>query len=187
MKRLFSSVAFALIAAPAFASEEGPFFSLRNAEFVVGVAFIIFIGALIYFGVPKRIGGLLDARAEGIARDLAEAKALREEAKVLLASYETKQREVQAQADRIVAQAKDEAQVAATQARADLAKSMDRRIAAAGERIASAEAGAIREVRESAVSVAISVAAELLAKQSTADSAKASIDAAIDQVAARLH
>lgn len=187
MKKFLTSTAFAVLAAPAFAAEEGPFFSLRNAEFVIGVAFILFIVALFYFGVPKMIGKMLDARAEGIRKSLDEAKALREEAKVLLASYEAKSREVTAQADRIVAQAKNEAEIAAKQAKADLAKAIDRRLTAAGEKIASAEAAAIRSVREQAVGVAVSVAAEVLAKQSTAASAKASIEEAIDQVAARLH
>jgi F-type H+-transporting ATPase subunit b len=186
-KLLLTGSFFALIAAPAFAEEEGPFFSLGNAEFVVTLAFIVFVAAIIYFGVPKLIGGMLDSRADGIRASLAEAKALRDEAKALLASYEAKSREVAAQAERIVAQAKVEAQAAADQARADLAKSIERRLAAAGEKITSAETAAIRSVRQQAVSVAVSVAAEILAKQSTADSAKASIDAAIAQVAARLH
>jgi len=187
MKRLLTSAALTLLAAPAFASEKGPFFSLRNTEFVVGIAFILFIGVVIYMGVPKRIAAMLDARAETIRKELAEAKDLREEAKLLLASYEAKSREVTEQAARIVAQAKDDAQAAADQARSDLAKSIERRLAAAVEKIASAEAAAVRSVREQAVTVAISVTGELLAKQATAASAKAGIDAAIEQVAAKLH
>lgn len=187
MKKFLTTAALTLIAAPALAASEGPFFSLRNAEFVIGVAFIVFIAAIWYFGVPKMIGGMLDARAEGIRKDLDEAKALREEAKALLASYEAKSREVTAQADRIVAQAKDEAQVAAAQARVDLAKAIERRLAAAGERITSAETAAVTQVRQAAVSMAVSVAGEILAKQATAASAKASIDDAIERVSARLH
>ena len=176
-----------LLAAPAFAGEEGPFFSLHNAEFVVTIAFVVFVCLVIYLGVPKLLARMLDARADTIRKELAEARDLREEAKTLLASYEAKSREVTAQAARIVAQAKDEAQAAANQARSDLAKSIERRLAAAGEKITSAEAAAIRSVREQAVTVAISVTGELLAKQTTAASAKAGIDAAIEQVAAKLH
>ena len=176
-----------LLTAPAFAGEEGPFFSLHNAEFVVTIAFVVFVGLVIYLGVPKLLARMLDARADTIRKELAEARDLREEAKTLLASYEAKSREMTAQAARIVAQAKDEAQAAANQARSDLAKSIERRLAAAGEKITSAEAAAIRSVREQAVTVAISVTGELLAKQTTAASAKAGIDAAIEQVAAKLH
>jgi F-type H+-transporting ATPase subunit b len=82
------------------------FWHLDNTDLIVLIAFIIFIGVLIKYKVPGMLTGLLDKRAEGIKSDL-EAKALREEAQTLLASYERKQREVQAQADRIVANAKE--------------------------------------------------------------------------------
>ena len=46
---------------------------------------------------------MLDSRRDGSSPRSNEARALREEAQTLLASYERKQKEVQAQADRIVA------------------------------------------------------------------------------------
>lgn len=185
--KLIAAFTLALIAAPAFAAEEGPFFSLRNAEFVVGIAFIVFIGVLIYLGVPARIGAMLDARAEAIKSDLNEARLLREEAKKLLASYEARQKEVLAQSARIVATAKEEAQAAANQARADLQGSIARRMAAAGEQIESAVKAAELAVRNQAISVSVAVAADVLKRQMTADQAAASIDASIKQVAAKLH
>ncbi len=184
MKKL--SVLLTLLASPAFAAS-GPFFSLQNSNFVVLVAFILFVGFLIYMGVPKMLTDMLDKRAATIKAELDEARALREEAKSVLASYERKQKEVAEQTDRIIASAKDEAMAAAAQAKADLKLSIARRLQAAEEQIASAEAAAVRQVRERAVSVAVSVAGDLLAKQMTADAAKSSIDAAIDQVEARLH
>ncbi|MGV8985495.1 MAG: ATP F0F1 synthase subunit B [Cypionkella sp.] len=187
MKKLMTSAALTLIAAPAFASEEGPFFSLRNAEFVVGIAFLVFIGVLIYLGVPKKVGGLLDARAVGIKSDLDEARLLREEAKTLLASYEAKQKEVQAQSARIVATAKEEAQAAANQAKADLKSSIARRMQAAAEQIESTVKAAERAVRDQAITVSVAVAADVLKRQMSADQAAAAIDASITQVAAKLH
>lgn len=175
-----------LIASPAFAAG-GPFFSLWNTNFVVVIAFALFIGILLWAKVPAKLSGMLDARANQIKAELAEAKALREEARALLSSYERKQKEVQEQSERIVASAKEEAMAAAKQAKEDLKVSIARRLAAAEDQIASAEAGAIRQVLEKAVSVAISAAADLLAKQSTAASAAASIDDAIAQVQAKLH
>jgi F-type H+-transporting ATPase subunit b len=76
---------------------------------------------------------------------------------------------------------------AAAQAKADLKQAIARRLQAAEEQIASAEASAVRQVRERAVSVAVAAAGEVLAKQMTADAAKSSIDEAIAQVEARLH
>lgn len=184
MKKL--SILLALLASPAMAAT-GPFFSLQNTNFVVLLGFIAFIALLVYMKVPAKLIGMLDARAATIKAELDEARALREEAKSILATYERRQKEVQEQADRIVSAAREEALAAAAQAKADLKAAIARRLASATEQIASAEAAAIRQVREQAVSVAVAVAGEVLSKQMTADSASASIDEAIAQVEARFH
>ena len=185
MKKLVAILA--LTASPAFAAAGKPFFSLSNTDFVVTVGFLVFVGILIYYKVPAKIGALLDGRAAQIKAELEEARALRDEAKAVLASYEKKQKDVLEQSERIVAVAKEEAMNAAAQAKADLKASIARRLAAAEEQIASAEASAIREVREKAISVAVAAAGDVLAKQMTAEGAAASIDAAIAQVEAKLH
>ena len=118
---------------------------------------------------------------------LDEARALREEAQTILASYERKQREVAEQSERIVAQAREEAQAAAEQAKADLKASIARRLAAAEDQIASAEAGALREVRDRAVSIAVAAAAEVIAAKTSAADQNKLIDSAIEEVSARLH
>ena len=173
-------------AQPAFAAS-GPFFSLGNTDFVVLLGFLLFIGVLFYFKIPDLLGGLLDKRAEGIRDELDEAKALREEAQTLLASYERKQKEVQEQADRIVEAARKDAVLAADQAKEDLKASIARRLAAAQDQLASAEAGAVKEVRDTAVTVAIAAANDVIAKQMTAKNGAALIDDAIGEVSSKLH
>lgn len=185
MKKLIAPL-LALLATPALASE-GPFFTLHNTNFVALLAFIVFIGILIKADAWGKLAGMLDARSARIKSELAEARALRDEARSLLDSYDAKQKEMLAQSERIVSTAKDEAQAAAKQADADLKLSITRRLAAAEEQIASAQAAAIRQVRERAVSVAVAAAGDVLSKQSTADSMTASIDAAIAQVESKLH
>jgi F-type H+-transporting ATPase subunit b len=180
------SILLTLLATPAMAAS-GPFFSLQNTNFVVLIAFLCFVGILIYMKVPAKITGMLDARAATIKAELDEARSLREEAKSILATYERRQKEVQEQADRIVSSARDEAMAAAAQAKEDLKASIARRLAAATDQIASAEASAIRQVREQAVSVAVAAAGDVLSKQMTAEAASSSIDDAIAQVEARLH
>lgn len=180
------ALALMVTAQPALAAS-GPFFSLGNTNFIVLLGFLLFIAVLFYFGVPGILGGLLDKRAEGIRDELDEAKALREEAQALLASYERKQKEVQEQADRIVEAAKKDAAIAAEQAKEDLKASIARRLAAAEDQIASAEAGAIKEVRDTAVGVAIAAANDVIAGQMTAKDATALINDSIDEVAAKLH
>ena len=189
MKKLLALLL--LLASPAFAEEAKeaakPFFSLRSTDFVVTIAFLVFIGFLIYMKVPGMLGGLLDKRAEAIKASLDEAKALRDEAQMLLASYERKQREVQEQSARIVAQARDAANAAAARAREDLKDSIARRIKTAEDQIASAEAAAIREVRNRAVAVAVAAAGDVMAKSLTASDGDALIDESIKLVEARMH
>ena len=181
----------ALTAGPALAASKNPFsaefWKLSNTDFIVLVAFILFIAVLFYFKVPGMISKMLDDRAAGIQSEIDEARALREEAQTLLASYERKQKEVQEQADKIVEQAKKDAEAAAEQARADLKTSIERRMAAATDQIASAEASAVKEVRDTAAVVAVQAARDVIAKQMTATDGNKLIDDAIAEVDARLH
>lgn len=187
MQKFIATLTVASLSAGPALAASGPFFSLKNTNFVVLLGFLVFIGVLLYFKVPGMLGKLLDGRAESIRDDLDEARALREEAQALLASYERRQREVQEQADRIVAHAKEEAVIAGEQAKADLEASIARRLAAAEDQIASAQAGAVKEVRDRAIVVAVKAAQDVLAKQLTAKDAAKMIDDAISEVGQKLH
>lgn len=182
----FLTLTLAFAASPALAAS-GPFFSLANTNFIVLLAFIVFIGVLIYFKVPGMIAGLLDKRADGIKAELAEARALREEAQTILASYERKHKEVAEQAAHIVEHAKRESTQAAEAAKAELTASIARRIAAAEDQIKSAESAAVKEVRDTAVSVAIGAAKDLIANQMTAADGNKLIEDAIKDVETKLH
>lgn len=186
MKKLLLPAILGLAAAPAHAAT-GPFFSLGNTDFVVLIAFLLFLAVLVYFKVPGLLAGLLDKRADDIRSELDEARKLREEAQALLASYERKSREVQDQADRIVAHAKQEAELAAEQAREDIKASIERRLHAAEAQIASAEAAAIRDVRDRAAALAIAAARDVVAEQMSAQDAGKLIDDSIAEVGAKLH
>ena len=175
--------ALALLAAPGSAmAASGPFLSLGNSDFVVLIAFALFVGVLIYLGVPAIVGRMLDQRAEGIADDQKEADAILEEARTLLEQRKAALKEAEKQAGLTVERAREEAADVARQAQADVEASVRRRERAAQEQVASAEAAAAKEVRERAVNVAVDVAREIVAGQiSDAQSAKL-FDAAIARI-----
>ncbi len=181
---LLSGVAM-LGASPAFAAATG--LTLNNTNFVVSIAFVLFIGLLLYLKVPKMIAKMLDDRAAGIRTEIDEARALQEEAKTILATYERQRKEVVAQSASIVASAKAEAEAAAEQAKADLKETIARRLLAAEDQIKSAQDAAVREVKDKAVSVAIAAASDVINKGMAAKEANALIDAAIKDVGAKLH
>lgn len=187
MRKLALLTTASLTAATPAMAASGPFFSLSNTDFIVTLGFLLFLAVLVYFKVPGRLTELLDKRADGIKSELDEARALREEAQALLASYERQQKEVQAQADRIVRQAKEEASAAAEQAKEDIKVSIERRKQAAEDQLASAEAKAIKQVRDEAIAIAIGAANDVITKQMTAAKGNSLIDEAIKEVDAKLH
>jgi F-type H+-transporting ATPase subunit b len=177
-----------LIASPAFAAVEGkPFFSLYNTDLIVLAAFIIFVGILLYAKVPAKLTAFLDARGVSVQSELNDARRLREEALQLYAEFERKQTEVKEQAARIVEKAKADAELVAEQTKAEIEASITRRLKAAEDQIGSAEAAAIRDVREKATNIAIAAAGDLLAKQMDATRSDALVSRAIASIETRLH
>ena len=80
-----------------------------DAEFFVLLGFLVFLGVLVYFGAHRTVLKALDARGEAIAAELAQAAKLRDEATALLASFEKKTAEAEANAAAIVAEARAQA------------------------------------------------------------------------------
>ena len=186
LKNIIATGATLTFASPVLAAS-GPFFSLRNTDFVVLISFILFALVLVYLKVPSMLGKMLDQRAASIKTELDQARALREEAQTILASYERKQKEVSEQAARIIEDAKNEAKAAADQAKIDLEKSVQRRMIAAEEKIASAQASAEREVRDAAINVAVAAATEILSSQMSSEIADKLTENAISEVQTKFH
>lgn len=160
---------------------------LNNTDIVVAIGFVIFVGILIYFGVPGMVTKKLDERAARIRQELDEARALRDEAQSLLATYERRQKEVSAQAEEIVAAAKVEAERAAEIAKEEIRRSVDRRMQTATEQIEAAEQSAIRQIKDRAVAVAVAAAGDVMREKMQPGDADKLIDAAISEVGTKLH
>ncbi|MEM9048262.1 MAG: ATP F0F1 synthase subunit B [Pseudomonadota bacterium] len=159
---------------------------LLNTDFLVVVSFVLFFAVLYYFKVHMIVGDMLDARADRIRSELDEARSLRDEAQALLASYERKQNDVEKLAEEIVAKAAEDARLASEAGKAELERTVARRLRAAEDQIASAEAAAIRQVRNQAIAVAIAAATEVMRARMTEAQAEGLIDGAIKDTTARL-
>ena len=160
---------------------------INTAEFWVAVSFFLFVAGLIYLGLHKKVATALDARAERIATELAEAQRLREEAEQVLAEYQRKEREAANEADAIIKQAGQEAESLAKETRRTIKEQFERRIKLAEDKIGRAETEAIREVRSAAVNAALSAARTLIAEKLTADQAEKLVKDGIDTVKSKLH
>ena len=182
----YLSCLFAIVVCGPALAASGPFISLNNTDFIVLLAFILFLGVLVYFKVPSIVFRMLDKRADAIRIELNEARKLREEAQSVLAGYERRQKEVREQAARIIDTARLEAESEAERAREALEITVERRLAAAEEKIASAKAGAERDVRDKAIKVAVSAARSVISAQMTSSSLNVLIDKAISNVDSKL-
>ena len=158
-----------------------------NSNLIVAISFLIFLGILYYYGVHRKLTEALDARAQRIRDELDEARRLREEAQRTFAEFERKRQEVEEQAQEIVEHARVEAEKAGEKAKHDLAHAVRRRLKAADEQIAMAEANAIKEVRNRAVQVAVAAAAEVMKQRMSSDTANKLISGSIEKVGQRLN
>jgi len=143
------------------------------------------IGMLIVFGVavlmkaPALITGLLDKKIAAIREQLANAKALRQEAEALKAEYEQKARDVHKEVEELRVSAERQAQEILDKAKADATALIARHSAMAEEKIASAERAVLAEIRGRAAEAAAQAARALLAEKHDAAADKALVDKAI--------
>lgn len=151
------------------------------------VALFIFLGLAVYLKVPGTIGKALDARADKIRNELEEARKLREEAQQVLAEFQRKRKEAEAEASEIVANAKREADHLKAEAKQKAEDYVTRRTAMAEQKIAQAERDAVNEVRSTAVEIAVEAARSVLAGKVDAKTAGDLFKNSLGEVKARMN
>jgi F-type H+-transporting ATPase subunit b len=133
-----------------------------DPEFWVALAFVIFIGVLVKFGVPKMALSALDERSDRIKQALDEAQRLRSEAEAVLAQYQKKRVEAETEARAIIVNARVEAERLAGEAKGKVEEFIARRTKMAESKIAQAEAQALADVRAAAADAAVAAAEKIL-------------------------
>lgn len=147
---------------------------LGDATNIALIAFLLFMALLWYLKVPTMILQALDARSQAIAKELHDARRMREEAEKLLAEYQAKRAAAEAEAKTIVDTAKEQAAAVAEETRKQMLAAMARREKQAEDRISAAETKASDEVRAAAAEAAIA-AAERMIRERMNDQAQAGL------------
>jgi F-type H+-transporting ATPase subunit b len=160
---------------------------LSTPEFWVAVSFFLFLGLVIYLGAHKKIAAALDARAAAIAKELEEAKRLRLEAEKVLDDYRRKQGDAAKEAQGIIDLAAKEAEILAAETRRSMQEYFDRRMKLAEDKIARAEAEALREVREAAADAAVVAAQSVIAAKLTPETADKLVKQGIEALKGKLN
>ncbi len=145
----------------------------------VSLAMAVFIAILLWKGVPRLIGGMLDGQIAAIRNRLDEARTLREEAEKLRDEYARKIANVEQETAAMVANAEAEAAAVLTRAKADAAELAARRGRIAEDKIAAAERQAITDIRATAANAAARAAATIIADHHGADADRALVDRTI--------
>jgi F-type H+-transporting ATPase subunit b len=157
-----------------------------DPEFWVLLAVAIFV-VVVWKPMRRAIVGGIDSRVERIRQELEAARNLRDEAQQALAAYQRQQQQGAAEAQAIIAHAKEEAERIAAQSLRDLEETLRRRQQLAQERIAQEEAKAVAEIRAIAVEVAISASRQVIAASLDEQRGAALIDDAIAALPRQLH
>ena len=158
-----------------------------DAEFFVACAFVLFLGLLAYVGVHRTIAGALDARVNRVKAELAEAERLRAEAASLMASFETKRKQADADAAGIIAQARTEADMLARDAQVRIEEFIARRTRQANDKIAQAEAQATADVRSAAAEAAVQAATIVLSQDVKSGNGASFVERGIADVGRLVH
>jgi F-type H+-transporting ATPase subunit b len=157
-----------------------------SPEFWVAVAFIIFVGLIVWKGLTPILAAL-DSRSNRIRQQIEEARSLRAEAERALGEANRKVREATRETEGILAQARAEAERLKRQSAENLEATLKRREQNALDKIAQAETRAVDEVRARAVEVAVAATARLLSEQMDGTRGDKLVEDAIAEVGRKLH
>tara|TARA_R110002110_G_scaffold376568_2_gene586834 strand:+ start:347309 stop:347872 length:564 start_codon:yes stop_codon:yes gene_type:complete len=181
----FALTALVASAGPALAADEQASFFEKPETWVL-IAFIIFVVAM-YRPASKAINAKLDGRTEAIKTELDEAQRLREEAQHTLAEYQRKQRDALAEAEGIVAEAREEAKRIEVNLQARTEDTLKRREQQALDMIAAAEARAVADVRALAADIAIDATRRILTETVEGHKGDELVNEAIGEVPGKLN
>ena len=160
---------------------------LSTPEFWVAVSFFLFVAGVLYLGAHKKITDALDSRAELIAKEIDEAKHLREEAEKVLADYRRKQGDAAKEAQAIIDLASREAETLAAETSRSMKEQFERRMKLAEDKIARAEADALRDVRAAAADAAVTAAQMVITDTLTPETADKLVKQGVDALKTKLN
>jgi F-type H+-transporting ATPase subunit b len=151
------------------------------------IGLLIFFAIVLYIKAPGMVAKSLDERAQRIASELDEARRLREEAQALLAEYQKKRKEAEAEAAGILTAAKREAELFVEDAKAKAEDYVARRTASAEQKIAQAERDAVNEVRSLAADIAVEAARRTIAAKADAKTAASLFESSLQALKSKLN
>jgi len=152
----------------------------------VTFSFVVFLIAVVKFG-GKAVLSMLDGRIATIAREIETAERLRAEAHALVLEFEQRQRDAQAEADKMVATAREQADAMRVREEVRMEEMLRNKEAQLNARLSLMRDQAIDEIRQVAATLAFEAAEKMVAQKLDADTRNKLVERALDQVMQRLN
>ena len=183
---VFSAIFVFCLPSYALGASSAGMFSLNNTDFVVLISFFVFVGVLIYFGVPGIITKFLDKRAEDIGSEINDASKILEDAKTLLSSLEEEHKKNSLSIKQMIENAKNKAKSEEDKSKKYIEDLIKSRILSAEEQVQSSERKIFTEIKEKAIDMSFEKARTRLDKELTEENYKLHFDQSMKMVKSSL-
>ena len=135
-----------------------------DATFWVAVSFILFIGLLVYFKIPKKINEILNKLITDIKNEIDESEKLRKEAKILLDNSQAKLDRASNETKKIVDQAKKDSEKLVIEMNEKFHKSAEIKKKLAETKISQMKDAAIKEIKDTSIRIAVNSVKKIITK-----------------------
>ncbi len=135
-----------------------------DATFWVAVSFILFIGLLVYFKIPKKVNEILDKLITDIKNEIDESEKLRKEAKILLDNSQAKLDGASNETKKIVNQAKKDSEKLVIEMNEKFHKSAEIKKKLAETKISQMKDAAIKEIKDTSIRIAVNSVKKIITK-----------------------
>ncbi len=135
-----------------------------DATFWVAVSFILFIGLLVYFKIPKKVNEILNKLITDIKNEIDESEKLRKEAKILLDNSQAKLDGASNETKKIIEQAKKDSEKLVIEMNEKFHKSAEIKKKLAETKILQMKDAAIKEIKDTSIRIAVNSVKKIITK-----------------------
>ena len=135
-----------------------------DATFWVAVSFILFIGLLVYFKIPKKVNEILNKLITDIKNEIDESEKLRNEAKILLDNSQAKLDGASNETKKIIDQAKKDSEKLVIEMNEKFHKSSEIKKKLAETKISQMKDAAIKEIKDTSIRIAVNSVKKIITK-----------------------
>ncbi|MBE24864.1 MAG: hypothetical protein CMM33_05545 [Rhodospirillaceae bacterium] len=152
---------------------------MEFADYVPQVIWLILCFGCLYFLMSRlalpRVGEILENRQRKLDHDIESTEKLRDEAAAALADYEAAMREASLQAEKIISEARERAQVEAQKSVDDLSSRIEEQVSMSEKRLTALRKSAEAEIRLAATELVRLTTEKLLGFEVSSEEAASAV------------